>query len=167
MKTIVFATLLCLSLQAQEVYFSPRGGCTDAVVREIGKAKTEVLVQAYSFTSEPIAQALAAAKKRGVQVEAVIDKGQLKRSAAPILEAAKIKVVWDGKHAIAHNKIVIVDRKVVLTGSFNFSAGAETRNAENLLVLHDPELARRYATNWVGHASHSMPRPVVSPKHAP
>ena len=59
-----------------EVYFSPNGGCTEAVVRELGKAQKTVYVQAYSFTSKPIAQALVDAHKRGVDVQVVLDKSQ-------------------------------------------------------------------------------------------
>ena len=54
-----------------QVYFSPNGGCTDAIVKEIDNAKSEILVQAYSFTSTAIAKALLNAHKRGVKVEAV------------------------------------------------------------------------------------------------
>ena len=59
-----------------EVFFSPKGGCTKAIVREIGSAKSEILVQAYSFTSVSIAKALIEAKKRGLKIEAVLDKLQ-------------------------------------------------------------------------------------------
>jgi len=70
-----------LPIQAQEktswtVYFSPKGGCTEAIIKEIDKAKTSILVQAYSFTSAPIAKALLEAYKRGVRVEVMLDKSQ-------------------------------------------------------------------------------------------
>ena len=58
------------------VYFSPRGGCTDAITAELGHATNNVLVQAYSFTSAPIAKALVEAHKRGVKIEVVLDKSQ-------------------------------------------------------------------------------------------
>ena len=57
-----------------EVYFSPHGGCTDAIIRELNKAKSTVLVEAYSFTSTPVAKALLNAHKRGVKVEVILDK---------------------------------------------------------------------------------------------
>ena len=59
-----------------EVYFSPKGGCTQAVVRELNRAQETVLVQAYSFTSVPIAKALLEAHKRGVKVQVILDKSQ-------------------------------------------------------------------------------------------
>ena len=56
------------------VYFAPHGGATDAVVREVNAAADHILVQAYSFTSAPIAKALIDAHKRRVKVLAVLDK---------------------------------------------------------------------------------------------
>jgi len=59
-----------------EVYFSPHGGCTEAIIRELTKAKSTILVQAYTFTFAPIAKALLNAHKRGVKVEVILDKSQ-------------------------------------------------------------------------------------------
>lgn len=89
------------------VYFSPNGGCTDAVVAEIGKARKSIRMQAYSFTSAPIAKALIEAKKRGVDIIAVLDKSQKteKYSSATFLLNEGVLVLIDSKHAIAHNKI--------------------------------------------------------------
>jgi len=140
------------------VYFSPNGGCTDAVVSEIGKAKKEVLVQAYSFTSAPIAKALVEAHKRGVDVIAVLDKSQRteKYTGATFLKNAAIPVFIDAKHAIMHNKVMIIDGKTIITGSFNFTSSAEKRNAENLLVINDdPALVKTYISNFKLHRGHS------------
>ena len=75
------------------VYFSPNGGATEAVVREINAATQHILVQAYSFTSAPIAKALVDAHKRGVKVLAVLDKSNetQKYSAATFLVHADIQ----------------------------------------------------------------------------
>jgi len=62
----------------------------------------------------------------------------------------------DAEHAIAHNKIIIIDGYLVLTGSFNFTRAAEENNAENLLVLNDPVLAKEYIANWYAHERHSQ-----------
>lgn len=139
------------------VYFSPKGGCTDAVVAELGRATNVVRVLAYSFTSEPIARALAAAHRRGVDVAVILDKEQrtAKSSEADFLSQAGITTFIDSRHKIAHNKVIIIDRQVVLTGSFNFTKAAEQSNAENLLVIYDPILATRYAADWQRHAAHS------------
>lgn len=133
------------------------GGCTEAVVIELGKAKQMVLVQAYFFTSAPIAQALMDAKKREAHVRVILDKSQesVQYSSVEFLAQAGIPVKIDTVHAIAHNKVMVIDRGTVITGSFNFTKAAEEHNAENLLVIHDPNLAAKYITNWQIHDRHS------------
>lgn len=141
------------------VYFSPRGGCTDAVVRELQAAKESVIVQAYSFTSVPIAKALLEAHKRGVKVQVILDKSQRteKYSSATFLKNSGIPTFIDAAHAIAHNKVMVIDLQIVITGSFNFTKSAEESNAENLLVIRDRDLAAKYAANWETHLHHSQP----------
>ena len=140
-----------------EVYFSPKGGCTEAVVKEIDAAKKTILVQAYSFTSAPIAKALIDANKRDVDIKVILDKSQRgeKYSSADFVLHAGISIWIDAKHQIAHNKIMIIDGATVITGSFNFTKNAEQNNAENLLVIRSPELATKYASNWDAHLEHS------------
>jgi phosphatidylserine/phosphatidylglycerophosphate/cardiolipin synthase-like enzyme len=143
-----------------DVYFSPNGGATDAITREIGKARQEVLVQAYSFTSKPISKALLDAHKRGIKVVAVLDKSQRTQnySGATVLANAGIPVYIDSQHAIAHNKIIIIDRRTLITGSFNFTKADEEKNAENLLVITGNQpLVDRYLRNFEEHKAHSEP----------
>jgi phosphatidylserine/phosphatidylglycerophosphate/cardiolipin synthase-like enzyme len=94
-----------------EAYFSPHGGCTEAVIRELDKAKITILVQAYSFTSAPIAKALLNAHKRGVKIEVILDKSQRTQnySSTTFLYNQGIPVKIDAQHAIAHNKVMIID----------------------------------------------------------
>lgn len=142
------------------VYFSPNGGATEAIVHELDSAQHTIVVQAYSFTSAPIAKALLNAHKRGVKIFAVLDKSNQtdKYSAATFLANANIPVLIDAEHAIAHNKVMVIDSATVITGSFNFTQAAEGKNAENLLVLKDaPALAQAYAANVNAHAAHSHP----------
>jgi phosphatidylserine/phosphatidylglycerophosphate/cardiolipin synthase-like enzyme len=122
-----------------QVFFSPNGGCTSAITNELAKAKQTVFVQAYSFTSAPIAKAVVDAHRRGVNVKVILDKSQRteKYSSADFLRNAGVPTQIDTKHAIAHNKIMIIDGQTILTGSFNFTKSAEEKNAENLLVIHD------------------------------
>jgi phosphatidylserine/phosphatidylglycerophosphate/cardiolipin synthase-like enzyme len=140
-----------------EVYFSPHGGCTEAIVKELDKAKSTILVQAYSFTSAPIAKALLNAHKRGVKVEVILDKSQRtdQYSSATFLYNSGIPVKIDAVHVIAHNKIMVIDEETVITGSFNFTKAAEENNAENLLVIRDKKLAEKYIKNWQEHERHS------------
>ena len=140
-----------------EVYFSPKGGCTEAVIRELSAAKKTVRVQAYSFTSAPIAKALVDAHKRGIDIKVILDRSQRteKYSSADFVQHAGIPIWIDAKHAIAHNKIMVIDGETILTGSFNFTTAAEEHNAENLLVIRSPELATKYTANWKAHLEHS------------
>jgi phosphatidylserine/phosphatidylglycerophosphate/cardiolipin synthase-like enzyme len=145
--------------QGIQVYFSPRGGATDAVVNALNQATNAVLVQAYSFTSAPIAKALVDANRRGVNVQAILDDSQRteKYSEADFLKNSGILTLIDAQHAIAHNKIIIIDGYLVLTGSFNFTRAAEEHNAENWLLINDPVLAKEYIGNWQAHARHTEP----------
>ena len=156
--SIAQATDVVLNTTAH-VYFSPDGGCTDAIVKQIEKAKSEILVQAYSFTSKPIAEAIVKAGKAGVRVEIVLDRSNksAKYSAGDFTAHMGIPTFIDSKHAIAHNKIIIIDKETVITGSFNFTKAAEEKNAENLIIVKSKELAKVYADNWYRHRSHSEP----------
>ena len=110
-----------------KVHFSPKGGATEAITNEMAKTKTSVLVQAYSFTSAPIAGAVVAAHRRGVKVQVILDKSQRseKYSSADFLANSGVPVLIDDQHAIAHNKVIIIDGKT-------------------------------YTTNWTAHAAHSV-----------
>ncbi|MRR08309.1 MAG: phospholipase D family protein [Deltaproteobacteria bacterium] len=141
-----------------DVFFSPRGGATDAIVSEIASARSEILVQAYSFTSVPVAKALLDARKRGTRIEVVLDKSQRRErySSADFLVHGGIPTYIDARHAIAHNKIMIIDRNTLITGSFNFTKAAEEKNAENLMVIRkNKPLVDRYLRNLEDHRDHS------------
>jgi phosphatidylserine/phosphatidylglycerophosphate/cardiolipin synthase-like enzyme len=141
------------------VYHSPKGGCTEAVVAELNRARREILVQAYSFTSKPIAEALIAAKGRGVNVEILLDKSNEQETHTELghlLEKGMMPHI-DAHHAIAHNKIMIVDKKVLITGSFNFTNQAEHENAENLLILRgNSALLASYHESFMAHKAHCL-----------
>lgn len=142
-----------------KVYFSPGGGCAEVVVEALAGAQKSVRVQAYSFTSAPIAKALVEAPRRGVSVQVILDKSNStgRYSSADFIFRAGIPTFIDAAHAIAHNKIMVIDDRQVITGSFNFTRAAEERNAENLLVIDDDTLAKQFAQNWEAHRQHSEP----------
>lgn len=141
------------------VHFSPKGGCTDAVVQELKHARKEILVQAYSFTSKPIAQALIEAKTRGVHVDIVLDKSNEQETYTElghIIEQGMAPHI-DAHHAIAHNKIIIIDGRTLITGSFNFTQQAETENAENLMIIKGyRSLVKAYHQNFATHKAHAQ-----------
>ena len=170
-RRVIFLMLAALMLACpalgEEVYvkaygvvaFSPNGGCTEALVRRINEARSEVLAQCYLFTSKRIAAALIDAGRRGVKVHVLADPSNLKTNASLTRTMADkgVDVLYDSAHAIAHNKVMIFDGRAVATGSFNFTGAAERSNAENLLILEDAGLAALYARNWREHAAHSKP----------
>lgn len=131
------------------VGFSPSHGhsALDVVLSAIKGANKSVDVAAYSFTSKPVATALVAASKRGVAVRVVADEkaNDSKYTAVTFLANQGVPVRLDARYAIMHNKFMVVDGDTVQTGSFNYTASAATRNAENaLLVQGSPELAKTY-----------------------
>jgi phosphatidylserine/phosphatidylglycerophosphate/cardiolipin synthase-like enzyme len=130
--------------------FSP-GNAEPLVIQAIDQAQHSIDMAAYSFTSRPIAAALIGAKARGVAIRVVVDKsqGHERYSKATFLMNAGIPVRIDDRYAIMHNKFMVIDGSTVETGSFNFTAAAAVRNAENVLVLRGmPQLAASYAAEW-------------------
>ena len=144
-----------------KVCFTPESQCTPGIVEALNQAQSSIFVHAYSFTSAPTAKALVEAKGRGVDVRVIIDKRteETKGSKVKTLVAGNIPVLIDVVPGIAHNKVMIIDEAYVLTGSFNFTEAADTRNVENILLLYDPELAKLYKTNWQAREKQSRPSP--------
>lgn len=148
-----------------EVVFSPWDDAEGAILRALRQARQAIHVQAYLFTSQPLAQALIAAHQRGVKVEILTDQKMLLqtwKSQIPRLAEAGIPVWLETRHAIAHNKLMLIDplgpHPAVVTGSYNFTYSAQARNAENLLILRDdPALARAYFDNWWRHRGDAVP----------
>jgi phosphatidylserine/phosphatidylglycerophosphate/cardiolipin synthase-like enzyme len=135
---------------AYKVCFTPGQNCAGELVEAIQHARKEIRIQAYSFTSVPMAKAVVEAKRRGVDVQVILDKSQQRSrySSATFLKNSGIPVWIDYKPSIAHNKIFIIDKQFVATGSFNFTKAAQTKNAENLLIIKDNQLAKMYLANW-------------------
>ena len=141
------------------VCFTPGEDCTGLIVRAIDDATTSIRVQAYELTSRPIGAALVAAHARGVDVEVIVDHTAARQrySQARDLEAAGVTTLIDHVSGIAHNKVVIIDGARVITGSFNFTASAQNRNAENVIEIDDTELAARFLTNWKSRLPYTTP----------
>ena len=164
LRIFLFCGLISASVavRAAEITpcFTPGQDCTGLIVEQLDRARVRVLVQAYSMTSEPIMQALAQARRRGVDVRVLLDKSneQERYTAATFLMNQGVAVLIDDKVAIAHNKVMVIDDVHVITGSFNFTKAAQERNAENvLLIRQSPELAQNYIQNWRNRAAVSRP----------
>lgn len=141
---------------AVSVCFSPGPrSCATWIAALIDEARVSIRLQAYWLTSPPILRALMAAQKRGVDVQALLDRTQDRTNdprgrytPAVFLVHAGVRVWIDDALAIAHNKALIVDGARVVTGSFNFTKSADTRNAENAVLLDSSDVARWFTANW-------------------
>ena len=134
-----------------EVGFSPNGSSLEIILEGIQQAKKSILVAAYSFTSKPVSSALLDAHKRGVKVQVIADKksntGQY--SAVTFLANQGVAVRLNGNYQIFHHKFMVFDGRHVETGSFNYSAAAVKKNAENvLMILNNKSIADRYTQQW-------------------
>lgn len=140
-----------------QVRFSPHGGCQEQIVSAINRAQKNVLIQAYSFTNLPIGEALIADKNRGVRVEIILDRSNENSpdSLIHLMMEHGVPIYIDSSHAIAHNKVMVIDNDTVLTGSFNFTKSAEEKNAENCLVIQGKKNNIAYTDNWLRHKEHS------------
>jgi phosphatidylserine/phosphatidylglycerophosphate/cardiolipin synthase-like enzyme len=130
-----------------EVYFSPDDGTIDRLVELVNGAEESIHFLAYSFTSDPLADAMIAKARDGIAVEGVFDSYQYGSNTGTEydrLKAAGLDVYQDGRSWKMHHKVIIIDGRIVVTGSYNFSYSAETKNDENTLIIHNPEVAARY-----------------------
>ena len=136
-------------IQAQAC-FTPQHQCLPLILQEIRKAHQEILVQVYSLTSKPIAEALQQAHERGVSIRIIADKSQetAPQSKISFLARSGIEVRIDAKPHIAHSKIILIDQKTLIGGSYNYSEGAEKFNAENVIILKNAPLIQEYLKNW-------------------
>ncbi len=172
MRTNKFAAAICIGLALYagpvctanagqdasiEVGFSPDGSGEALVLRSINSARQSIRLTAYSFTAAPVARALVDAKKRGVDVAAVVDyKNNLvedrsgkARAALSLLVNAGIPTRIVSVFPVQHSKYVVIDGATVQTGSYNYSVAAARYNSENVLVIWNrPDLARVYLENW-------------------
>jgi phosphatidylserine/phosphatidylglycerophosphate/cardiolipin synthase-like enzyme len=141
------------------VDFSPGGGGEKLILNAIDKARASILVQAYSFSDRRIQRALAQAKARGVDVQVILDKTdaesyQHHKPVAAVIAAAGMPVWIDSAVRIAHNKVMIIDGRDLITGSYNFTYAAAYDNAENLLYIRNaPALAQAYTANFIWRQS--------------
>ena len=147
-----------------ELAFSPWNDPEAALLKAIDEARQVILVQAYLFTSKPLARGLVEAHRRGVRVEVLLDAESNRPSTfsvMPVLLAAGIPVAVETRYNIAHNKLMIFDpattHGAVATGSYNFTRSARVANAENVLILRgNPPVVQAYAENWQRHRAEAL-----------
>jgi phosphatidylserine/phosphatidylglycerophosphate/cardiolipin synthase-like enzyme len=144
-----------------EVHFSPDDGVESALLREVRAARETVDVLAYSFTSDPLTDALLLQALRGVRVRGVMDAENSERQATSggdlaTLKAAGLDFRLDTLDGLMHHKLLLLDGSTVVTGSYNFTRSADTRNDENIIILRLPQggeygaLADQYEQEFEG-----------------
>ena len=136
------------------VFFSPEGGTADAVIYLLDRAQHSIRVQSFMFTHKKIGNALIKAHRRGVAVELIMDRenSRIKGSVRPALRRAGITVYIAPEGMTMHNKVILIDDSLVITGSFNFTWSADRKNVENLLILRGkPRITKAYLKQhkWV------------------
>ncbi|WP_306226301.1 phospholipase D family protein [Bosea beijingensis] len=136
-----------------EVGFSPEGSARALVLKVIGGAQRSIQVLAYAFQAPDIAEALVAARKRGVEVRVVVDKernaGKTSKAAMDFVVRNGVSLRTNARFHLQHDKTIIVDGSTVQTGSFNYAPSAETKNSENVVIIREmPEVAAKFLSHW-------------------
>ena len=134
-----------------ETFFSPEDETGARLLELLRDARQSIRFMVYSFTSDPIAEAMIERARAGVSVAGVLDEGQSNQNTGAEYErllSGGVDVRLDGNPDNMHHKVIIIDEKIVVTGSYNLSANAEKRNDENTLILHDPEIAALYLSEF-------------------
>ena len=129
-----------------EVYFSPEDGVAKHVLQRLAAAKRSIHFMTFSYTADTIADAMVAQAKAGLPVRGVFEAQNARGTGADFnrLQQGGVDVLEDGNCYILHHKVIIVDERTVITGSYNFTGSAERDNDENLVIVDDPVLARAY-----------------------
>ncbi len=136
---------------AVELYFSPEDNPRQAILDELRAARQEIKFLTYSFTDNPLADVLMERSQSGVLVEGVFDADMRQSNTGteyPWLASHHIAVCLDGDAGLMHHKVFIIDGQTVITGSANYTRSAFFKNDENLLIIHNPSLARQYLDEY-------------------
>ena len=134
-----------------ESYFSPDDGVLDHLMSLVNEADTSITIMAFSFTSDELAAAVLDKARQGVIVQIVMDEEQAASNQGgeyENLRNAGLDVRLDGSSGQMHHKVIIIDGDTVSFGSYNFSNSAERRNDENVIIAHDPALARAFTAEF-------------------
>lgn len=151
LSMLALAGLTLGGCRSSQVWFSDDDDLTTVLTDQMATATDTLDVAVYTFTSEPIRDAIIDADSRGVKVRVVIDGWETNDPIAAALSEAGVptKRAYGYNDGIMHHKFAIVDTQSVVTGSFNFTIAADKSNDENLLIVSDPALAGQY-TNAFG-----------------
>jgi phosphatidylserine/phosphatidylglycerophosphate/cardiolipin synthase-like enzyme len=134
-----------------DVYFSPDDGVAANLLDLLNAAQSSIYFMAFSFTSDDLGDAIRARFQNGVDVKGVMETDQIKSNVGTEYDAflqAGVDVRRDGNDGQMHHKVIIIDKQIVVLGSYNFTNSAETKNDENLLVVYNPEIAAQYLAEF-------------------
>ena len=147
---ILSITISISTLAKTEVYFSLYDNPQKAIIKNINQAQAFINIAMYVFTDKEIAFPLIDAQKRGVKVRVYLDKDQVgyEYSQSRFLVQKGIKTRISSNKYIMHNKFAIIDNRILLTGSYNWTFSANNRNDENLMSIGDPEVIARYQNQF-------------------
>jgi len=168
-RTLALAALLCIpglgaAQPSVQVGFSPEGSARELVLQTLAGAQHSIQMMAYAFQAPDIAQALADASQRGVQVRVVVDRkrnlGKTSRAAMDRVTRHGVALRTNDRYHLHHDKTVIADGQTVQTGSFNYAPSAETANSENVVVIRGmPDVAQQYSAHWQSRWEQGQPYP--------
>lgn len=129
-----------------EIYFSPKGNCAEEIMQELSEAKETIDVAMYYFTARELAYKLVEMSSKGVKVRVYLDEEQETAgySKSRFLINEGIPVRFESGSGLMHNKFCVIDAKTVITGSYNWTQKAEQQNDENVIILHNPDVAKIY-----------------------
>ncbi|TFH32656.1 MAG: DUF1669 domain-containing protein [Anaerolineales bacterium] len=133
-----------------EVYFSPDDGVQAHLVDLLQESQTSIEMLAFSLTSDLLGEALLEAARDGVNVRIVVERDQAGNTGSEVerLLQAGIPLRLDTNPNSMHHKVIVIDGSTVVTGSYNFSRSAEDFNDENVIIVHNPELAAEYLVEF-------------------
>lgn len=149
MIILVFVLLFLFSfdsLAKTEVYFSLDDDPESVIIKNINNAQESINIAMYTFTDSDIAWAIVRAKDRGVAIKIYLDGKEVNAeySKSRFFINEGIKAIRISSSYSMHNKFAVIDNKIVITGSYNWTASAGERNDENLLVLDDKQIVQQY-----------------------
>ena len=134
-----------------EIYFSPDDGVAAQLLSLLLGAQESIYFMAYTFTANDLGDAIRQRAADGLTVAGVMDDGQINSNQGteydPFMQAG-LDVRRDGNAGLMHHKVIIIDRSIVITGSYNFSASAETSNDENVVIIHNADVAEQYMAEF-------------------
>jgi phosphatidylserine/phosphatidylglycerophosphate/cardiolipin synthase-like enzyme len=129
-----------------QIYFSPEDKVMDHMIPVVASAQSNIRFMAFSFTDFPLAQAMIDRAGAGVDVEGIYEKvgSETEGSEMKNFFCSHVPVRQDGNPRFLHDKIIIVDNHIVISGSFNFSSNATENNDENVIIIDNPQIAALY-----------------------